>query len=118
MRTRILLLGLYADGPGLDWVREVVEGVVAAHSARIVAVNVRRTGPDPESTPAELYDHLADQWAIEHPGQHGGARELVELQVRLRCSLRTWHRLRAAVLLGLCPPDPEPHVCRVPWSAG
>ncbi|MET7293301.1 hypothetical protein ABZS79_14400 [Streptomyces griseoloalbus] len=115
MRARVLRFGLYADEEGLAWVESLVDGAVASRSARITGRTVRRTLPDSAMTTADLYDHLAEQWAWEHPGHDGGAREPVELRVRLVCSLRTWRAIRKAVLRDLCPRGPAPHTCRVPW---
>ncbi|MFC8367210.1 MULTISPECIES: hypothetical protein [unclassified Streptomyces] len=118
MRTRHLRFGLYADEEGLAWAGSLVDGAVAAsQGARLVERSVLRTLPGSGMTTADLYDHLAEQWAWEHPGQSGGAREPVELRVRLVCSLRTWRAVRKAVLRGLCPQGASPHVCRVPWCA-
>ncbi|GGT07386.1 hypothetical protein GCM10010240_46000 [Streptomyces griseoviridis] len=46
----------------------------------------------PDSGPAATgeYDHLAEQWAREHPGEDPGARDAVELRLRPRCSPRVW----------------------------
>ncbi|MFF9487079.1 hypothetical protein [Streptomyces sp. NPDC014676] len=117
MRTRLLRFGLYADDEGLAWAGSVVDRAMAPRSARIVGRDVVRTLPGSGMTTADLYDHLAEQWAWEHPGRSGGAREPVELRVRLVCSLRTWRAVRKAVLRGLCPQGTAPHVCRVPWCA-
>ncbi|MEU7044114.1 hypothetical protein AB0A77_24060 [Streptomyces varsoviensis] len=115
MRTRILRFGLYADEEGLAWVRGLVGRAAGTRSARIVEADVVRAYPGGDLTTAEMYDFLADQWAIEHPGQDSGAREAVELRVRLVCSLRTWRAIRKAVLKGLCPEGLAPHTCHVPW---
>ena len=117
MRVRALRFGLYADEEGQAWVRGVVEEVVASHSARVVGVAFLHTVSGDELTTADLYDYLAEQWALEHPGQSSGAREPVELCVKLVCSLRTWRAVRKGVLKGLCPESTGPHICRVPWSA-
>lgn len=116
MRTRLLRFGLYADEEGLAWAGSVVDRATALHNARTVGLAVVRTLPGGMTT-ADLYDHLAQQWAWEHPGRSSGAREPVELRVRLVCSLRTWRAVRKAVLRGLCPQGAAPHVCRVPWCA-
>ncbi|MDT0405215.1 MULTISPECIES: hypothetical protein [Streptomyces] len=117
MRTRLLRFGLYADEEGLAWAGSVVDRATALHNARTVGRDVVRTLPGSGTTTADLYDHLAQQWAWEHPGRSSGAREPVELRVRLVCSLRTWRAVRKAVLRGLCPRGAAPHVCRVPWCA-
>ncbi|ARH95756.1 hypothetical protein [Streptomyces sp. MOE7] len=118
MRTRMLTFGLYADEQGLAWVRELVEEAVAGSgSARIVTAGVARTFHGSELSTADVYDMLADQWAWEHPGQSSGARESVELRVRLACSLRAWRRIRKTVIRTLCPEGMAPHACRVPWFA-
>ncbi|MFF8099826.1 hypothetical protein ACF07S_08615 [Streptomyces sp. NPDC016640] len=114
MRTRTLRFGLYADPEGLAWVDALVDGAVRARGARITGRTVLRALPGGMTT-ADLYDHLVEQWAWEHPGHDGGAREPVELRVRLVCSLRTWRAIRKAVLRGLCPEGSAPHTCRVPW---
>ncbi|GGW45080.1 hypothetical protein [Streptomyces griseoloalbus] len=117
MRACTLRFGLYADEEGLAWVESLVDGAVASRSARIAGRTVLRTLPDSGMTTADLYDHLAEQWALEHPGRGSGAREPVELRVRLVCSLRTRRAIRKAVLRGLCPQGSAPHTCRVPWCA-
>ncbi|MFE7272217.1 hypothetical protein [Streptomyces sp. NPDC057623] len=109
MRTRTLRFGLYADEQGLAWVKGLVDEVVGAREARIVGETVEHS--------ADAYDHLAEQWGWENPGQSSGAREAVELRVRLACSLRTWRTIRKAVIRALCPEGTGPHVCRVPWAA-
>ncbi|MFK0119442.1 hypothetical protein [Streptomyces sp. NPDC090994] len=110
MRTRSLRLGLYGDAEGLAWAGGVVDEAVAVRGARVVERTVVTALP-------EDYDHLVEQWAWEHPGEDPGRRKVVELYVRLRCSLRVWRAVRKAVLRGLCPEGDRPHVCRVPWSA-
>ncbi|AGP61054.1 hypothetical protein [Streptomyces rapamycinicus] len=117
MRTRTLRFGLYADQQGLAWVREVVVAAVGSRSARIVGESVVRTFSGSELTTADVYDLLAEQWAVEHPGRSSGAREPVELRVHLVCSLRTWRAIRKTVIKALCPEGTAPHVCRVPWMA-
>ncbi|MFJ8362933.1 hypothetical protein ACU639_25165 [Streptomyces cynarae] len=117
MRARTLRFGLYADEQWLTWVRELVEEAVASRSARIVGVTVARTLPGSDLTTSDVYGILAEQWAWEHPDQDSGAREPVELCVRLVCSLRTWRAIRKAVIKALCPEGMEPHACRVPWIA-
>ncbi|MCE4946482.1 hypothetical protein LVX13_25640 [Streptomyces albulus] len=117
MRTRILRFGLYADEQGLAWVRELVDRTVGSRGARIVMADVARTYPGSDLTTAETYDYLAEQWAVEHPGQNSGEREAVELRVHLVCSLRAWRAIRKAVLKALCPEGTAPHTCRVPWCA-
>ncbi|MGK5627898.1 hypothetical protein [Streptomyces sp. URMC 123] len=118
LRTRTLRFGLYADEQGLAWVRGLVKEAVAPRSARIVEVTVARTVHGSELTTADAYDHLAEQWAWEHPGHDSGAREPVELRVRVVCSLRTWRAIRKAVIEALCPEGSAPHACRVPWMGG
>ncbi|MBP8531659.1 hypothetical protein [Streptomyces sp. MK37H] len=117
MRTRTLRFGLYADEQGLAWVRELVETAVGSRSARIVSESVAHTFPGSELTTADVYDLLAEQWAVEHPGQSSGAREAVELRVHLGCSLRTWRAIRKTVIKALCPEGMAPHACPVPWMA-
>ncbi|GAA2259599.1 hypothetical protein GCM10010415_21980 [Streptomyces atrovirens] len=117
MRTRLLRFGLYADEEGLAWAGSVVDRAIALRNARTVGRAVVRTLPGSGMTTADLYDHLAEQWGLEHPGRSSGAREPVELRVRLVCSLRTWRAIRKEVLRGLCPQGASPHVCRVPWCA-
>lgn len=112
------MFGLYADGQGVARVRGIVGDAVAARSASIVAEDVSHTAFGCDAPTADIYDHLAEQWDLEHPGQDSGAREPVELRVRLRCSLRTWRAIRKEVIRSLCPEGMAPHVCRVPWSAG
>ncbi|MFI2379331.1 hypothetical protein ACH5AO_30405 [Streptomyces sp. NPDC018964] len=90
---------------------------MAARGARLVGRTVLRTLPESGMTTADLYDHLTDRWAREHPGGSGGAREPVEPRVRPVCSPRTWRAVRKAVPRGLCPQGTAPHVCRVPWCA-
>ncbi|MER7825996.1 hypothetical protein BCL76_102424 [Streptomyces sp. CG 926] len=116
MRTRVLRFGLYADEPGLAWVRGLVADAVGSRSARIMEMSVLRTLPGSGMPAAEMYEHLVDQWDIEHPGEGRGGREPVELRVDLDCSLRTWRAVRAAVIEGLCPEGAGRHVCRVPWA--
>ncbi|MCX4720032.1 MULTISPECIES: hypothetical protein [Streptomyces] len=118
MRTRVVRFGLYADEQGLAWVKGLVADAVGARSARITGESVLRTLPGSGMPTAEMYDFLAEQWDIEHPGLGGGAREPVELRVRLRCSLRTWRAIRTTVIATLCPEGAGPHACRVPWMAG
>ncbi|WP_328963574.1 hypothetical protein [Streptomyces virginiae] len=117
MRTRTLRFGLYADEQGLAWVEGLVADAVGSRSARITGESVLRTLPGSGMPTAEMYDHLAEQWDIEHPGESRGAREPVELQVDLACSLRTWREIRATVIRTLCPEGTAPHTCRVPWMA-
>jgi hypothetical protein len=117
MRVRTLMFGLYADEEGLAWVGGLVDAAVGARSARLVGRTVARTCEGSGATTAEMYDYLADQWAWENPGQSSGAREPVELRVRLACSLRTWRAVRKAVIRALCPEGDASHTCRVPWSA-
>ncbi|MER7758131.1 hypothetical protein [Streptomyces sp. NPDC097619] len=119
-RTRKLGFGLYADEEGLEWVRGLVDEVVGRHAAgtvRIVRTEVVREYPGSGLTTAELHEMLAEQWAVERPGVDGGAREPVELHVRLECSLRNWHAVRKGLIAALCPEGNGPHACRVPWTA-
>ncbi|MEV0280418.1 hypothetical protein AB0I22_29065 [Streptomyces sp. NPDC050610] len=117
MRTRSLDFGLYANEQDLAWVRGLVKELVDSRSARIVEETVARTTRGGEMTTAYMYDFLAEQWAVEHPGQDSGTREAVELRVRLVCSLRTRRTIRKAVIKGLCPEGMGPHTCRVPWMS-
>ncbi|MGW2180588.1 hypothetical protein ACWCXX_21290 [Streptomyces sp. NPDC001732] len=117
MRTRILKFGLYADEQGLAWVQGLVDAAVVSQSARIVDRTVGRTFPGSGLTTADAYDHLAEQWVWENPGVDSGAREAVELRVRLVCSLRTWRAIRKTMIRTLCPAGAAPHICRVPWAA-
>ncbi|HET6860583.1 MAG TPA: hypothetical protein VFH94_26225 [Streptomyces sp.] len=117
MRTRTLSFGLYADEQQLAWVSGLVNEAVDSHSARIVDQTVAHTSSDGELTTAYLHSMLAEQWAIEHPGESSGAREAVELRVRLVCSLKTWRAIRKTMIRSLCPEGMGPHTCRVPWSA-
>ncbi|GAA4960285.1 hypothetical protein GCM10023238_29180 [Streptomyces heliomycini] len=115
MRTRLLRFGLYADEEGLTWVGALADGAVAAHGARPVGRDRAARPAGSGMTTADLYDDLAEQWARENPGRSAGAREPVELRVRLVCSLRTWRAVRKTVLRDLCPQGAAPHACRVPW---
>lgn len=108
---------MYADEQGLDWVRALVEEAVGSRSARLVGARVAHTLPGSGLSTAEMYDFLAEQWAWEHPGRSNGAREPVELRVRLVCSLRTWRAIRKTLITRLCPEGNAPHACRVPWFA-
>ncbi|MFJ2897404.1 hypothetical protein ACIO87_21270 [Streptomyces sp. NPDC087218] len=117
MRTRSLRFGLYADEQGLAWVQELVDAAVGSRSARIVDRAVVHEFPGSGMTTADAYDHLTEQWAWENPGLDSGAREAVELRVRLVCSLRTWRAIRKTVIRTLCPEGTAPHLCRVPWAA-
>ncbi|MHB9859477.1 hypothetical protein [Streptomyces sp. YIM S03343] len=117
MRTRTLRFGLYADEEGLAWIGGLVEEAVGSRSARIVTETVAHTAFGGELTTADMYDYLSEQWRLEHPGQSSGTRELVELCVRLKCSLKTWRAVRKSVISGMCPEGLAPHTCRVPWSA-
>lgn len=117
MRTRHLKFGLYADEQGLAWVGKLVEDAVGSRSARIIGETVAHTFPGSELSTADMYDFLAEQWAVEHPAQNSGARQLIELRVQLRCSLRTWRAIRKTVIRTLCPEGTAPHTCRVPWMA-
>ncbi|RSS61049.1 hypothetical protein EF912_07795 [Streptomyces sp. WAC07061] len=119
MRTRELRFGLYADEQGLVWVRGLVGEAVARRGARITGETLSTDArSDGGPAAAELYDFLAEQWAVEHPGESSGARRPVELRVRLACSLRTWRAVRKAVIGAMCPAGAAPHVCRVPWMVG
>ncbi|MDH6543739.1 hypothetical protein [Streptomyces sp. SPB4] len=119
MRTRDLRFGLYADGEGLAWVRELVAAAVDGRRARITGeTHSTDTLPHSGMPTAELYDHLAEQWALEHPGQNSGARQLIELRVHVKCSLRTWRAVRKTVIAAMCPAGTTPHACPVPWMAG
>ncbi|MFE6906504.1 hypothetical protein [Streptomyces erythrochromogenes] len=109
MRVRRLGLGLYADAQGLAGVRSLVEDAVGSRNARIVGGTVALTVDD-------RLDFLAEQWAVEHPGRSSGSRQPAYMEVRLRCSLRTWRAIRKAVLTGLCPEGSGPHICRIPWT--
>lgn len=117
MRTRVLKFGLYADEQGLAWVSKLVGEAVGSRSARIVDEAIVRILPGSELSTADVYDHLAEQWAVEHPAQSSDARETVELRVHLLCSLRTWRAIRKTVIKTLCPESMAPHICRVPWAA-
>ncbi|MGI5447748.1 hypothetical protein ACQEVM_18700 [Streptomyces sp. CA-243310] len=117
MKTRDLALGLYADEPGPAWVIGLVEDAAGSRSARIMVLTVADSFPGSGLSTADVYDHLAEQWAVEHPDQDSGSRQPVELRVHLACSLRTWRAIRKTVLNGLCPQGTAPHACRVPWMA-
>ncbi|MFD9477002.1 hypothetical protein [Streptomyces nojiriensis] len=117
MRTRELRFGLYADEQGLAWVGRLVEDAVGPRSARIIGETVMDTFPGSGLSTADMYDFLAEQWDLEHPGRSSGARRAVELRVRLACSLRTWRAVRRTVIETLCPEGSAPHSCRVPWMA-
>ncbi|MFJ5026424.1 hypothetical protein [Streptomyces goshikiensis] len=109
MRTRVLTFGLYADTEGLAWVRTLVEDAVGSRGARIVGVRA--------TSFADAYDFLAQQWAVEHPARSSGARQPIELRVRMVCSLRRRRTIRNAVIAALCPEGRASHRCRVPWTA-
>ncbi|MFG2989464.1 hypothetical protein ACGFZK_09285 [Streptomyces sp. NPDC048257] len=117
MRTRDLKFGLYADEQGLAWVRKLVEDAAGSRSARIIRETVAHTFPGSELSTGDVYGFLAEQWAVEHPAQSSGARQLIELRVHLVCSLWTWTAIRKTVLKALCPEGTAPHACRVPWTA-
>ncbi|MFI1646707.1 hypothetical protein ACH4XT_07155 [Streptomyces avidinii] len=120
MRRRKLTFGLYADEEGLAWVLTLVEDAVRSRNARntrIVGVTVAHTVPGGEPSAADGYDFLAQQWAVEHPGQSRGDRRPVELRVRLLCSRRTRREIRRTVISTLCPEETASHTCRVPWTA-
>ncbi|MEU9305682.1 hypothetical protein [Streptomyces sp. NPDC048269] len=117
MRTRDLKFGLYADEQGLAWVKKLVEDAVGSRSARISGETVAHTFPGSELSTDDVYDFLAEQWAVEHPAQSSDARQLIELRVHLVCSLRTWRAIRKTVIKTLCPEGMAPHTCRVPWMA-
>ncbi|WP_328618830.1 hypothetical protein [Streptomyces sp. NBC_00354] len=109
MRTRDLTFGLYADTEGLAWVKTLVEDAVGSRGARIVGVSA--------TSSADAYDFLAQQWAVEHAARSSGARQPIELRVRLVCSLRRRRTIRNAVIAALCPEGTASHRCRVPWMA-
>ncbi|MFE0580654.1 MULTISPECIES: hypothetical protein [unclassified Streptomyces] len=111
MRRRLLRLGLYADEQGLAWVEGLVEDAAGSRRARILDVSVAHADDD-------SLDFLVEQWRIEHPGRSSGTRQPVDMEVRLRCSLRTWRAVRKAVPTALCPQGSAPHICRVPWTLG
>ncbi len=117
MKTRDLKFGLYTDEHGLTWVRGLVADAVGPRTARIAGVTVAHDFPASGLSTAEMYDFLAEQWAVEHPGQSSGERQPIELRVRVVCSLRTWRAIRKAVIRALCPEGAGPHACRVPWMA-
>ncbi|WP_374776904.1 hypothetical protein OG756_33285 [Streptomyces sp. NBC_01310] len=120
MRTRRLAFGLYADEQGLAWVEGLVEDAVRSRNARntrIVSATVAHTVPGSGLPTADLYDYLAHQWAVEHLGQSSGARQAVELRVRLVCSRRAHRVIRRTVIHTLCPEESAQHACRVPWTA-
>ncbi|WP_406066006.1 hypothetical protein OG462_41030 [Streptomyces sp. NBC_01077] len=117
MRTRDLKFGLYADEQGLAWAKKLVEDAVVSRSALIISETVAHTFDGSELSTVDVYDFLADQWAVEHPAQSSGARQLIELRVHLSCSLRTWRAIRKAVIKAWCPEGTAPHTCRVPWMA-
>ncbi|MFI5806852.1 hypothetical protein [Streptomyces sp. NPDC051561] len=117
MSKRTMSFGLYADEDGLAWVEGVVRGAVLPRSARIVRLYVTDTFRGSGMSAAEGYDLLAEQWAIENPGQDSGARQSVELRLELDCSLKNWRSVRNAVIRGLCPEGMAAHTCRVPWMA-
>ncbi|MCY0963295.1 hypothetical protein [Streptomyces sp. H27-H5] len=117
MKTRDLAFGLYADEPGLAWVSGLVADAVSSRSARIIGESVVDSFAGSELSTADVYDFLAEQWAVEHPAQDSASRQLIELRVHLLCSLRTWRAIRKAVIDGLCPEGTAPHTCRVPWMA-
>ncbi|MFF0740042.1 hypothetical protein ACFYVL_06535 [Streptomyces sp. NPDC004111] len=117
MRKRTMGFGLYADEDGLATVTGLVHRAVRASGARLLSLDLAHRLPHSGTTAEEAYDFLAEQWAIEHPGQDAGARRAVLLSVRLECSLKTWRTVRKAVLHGLCPQGTAPHVCRVPWTS-
>ncbi|MFD3328495.1 hypothetical protein [Streptomyces sp. NPDC058701] len=115
MKTRDLTFGLYADELGLTWVRGLVADAAGPRRARIAGETVAHDLPGSGLSTAEMYDFLAEQWAVEHPGQSSGGRQPIELRVRVVCSLRTWRAMRKAVIRALCPEGAGPHSCRVPW---
>ncbi|MEV8455015.1 hypothetical protein AB0467_07670 [Streptomyces sp. NPDC052095] len=115
MRTRVMRFDLYADEQGLAWVRGLVDEAMASRAVRVHGIAVLRTLPGSGLTTAEAYDLLAEQWTWENPYLDSGAREPVELRVRMACSLRSWRAVRKAVIRALCPADTT-HVCRVPWA--
>ncbi|MFD8983860.1 hypothetical protein [Streptomyces sp. NPDC059564] len=117
MKARDLRFGLYADQQGLAWVKNLVEDAVGSRSARIISETAAQTHPGSELSTDDVYDFLAEQWAVEHPAQISGARQLIELRVHLVCSLRTHRAIRKTVIKALCPEGTAPHTCRVPWTA-
>ncbi|MFI9307436.1 hypothetical protein [Streptomyces triculaminicus] len=117
MRTRHLVLGLYADEAALEWARSVIRSAAASHRARVVRWE-ERGFPERDASVEDLYDHLAEQWSYEHPGQEPTGHRPVELRLGLTCSLRQWRSLRKTVPRELCPEGSGPHICRVPWSLG
>ncbi|MER6434205.1 hypothetical protein ACFV2Z_22610 [Streptomyces sp. NPDC059688] len=117
MRARTLSFGLYGDERDLAWARNLVREAVTSRSARLVEEKIAHTVLGSELTTADVYGFLAEQWAVEHPGESSGERVPVELSVRLVCSRRTWWAIRKAVIKALCPEGPRPHTCRVPWIA-
>lgn len=117
MRTRDLRFGLYADEQGLAWVKELVADAAGSRSARMIGETVAHTLPGSGLSTADVYDFLAEQWAVEHPARSSGQRQPVELRVHLACSLRAWRGIRKEVIRALCPEGTAPHACRVPWMA-
>ncbi|MER7732751.1 hypothetical protein ABTX80_17870 [Streptomyces erythrochromogenes] len=109
MRARRLRFGLYADEEGLARVRGLVEDAVGSRKARIIGGTVALAVDD-------RLDFLAEQWAAEHPGRSSGSRQPASMEVRLKCSLRTWRAIRKAVPTALCPEGSGPHICRIPWT--
>lgn len=97
--------------------QELVKDAVGSRSARISGETVAHTFPGSEPSTDDVYDILAEQWAVEHPAQSSDARQLIELRVHLMCSLRTWRAIRKTVIKTLCPEGMAPHTCRVPWMA-
>ncbi|MDX3535042.1 hypothetical protein PV721_11795 [Streptomyces sp. MB09-01] len=117
MRRRDLKFGLYADEQGLAWVRHLVGDAVASRSARVIGETAAHTFSGSDLSTADVYDFLAEQWAVEHPARSSGTRQPIELRVHLVCSLRTWRAIRKEVIKTLCPEGTAPHTCRVPWTA-
>ncbi|MFD6967694.1 hypothetical protein [Streptomyces sp. NPDC059949] len=108
MRTRRLAFGLYADEQGLAWVEGLVEDAVRSRNARntrIVSATAAHTVPGSGLPTADMYDYLAHQWAVEHPGQSSGARQAVELRVRVVCSRRAHRVIRRTVIVRRPPID-------------
>lgn len=120
MKTRKLTFGLYADDQGLAWVEGLVENAVRSRNARntrITSTTVADSLSGSEGSPADAYDFLAHQWAVEHPGHSSGERRAVELRIRLVCSRRAHRVIRRTVISTLCPEGSAPHACHVPWTA-
>ncbi|MFB7593563.1 hypothetical protein [Streptomyces sp. NPDC056160] len=63
--------GVYADEEGLAWVGGLVAEASRARGARLVGQTVVGGVVDAGSglATAEMYDFLAQEWALEHPGR-------------------------------------------------